>query len=296
MVLLGCVLGCGGPTPEPAAPRVLVTEAAPSDAPGVVAEPKREPPLTTFAPSPVTELANRCVAMVRDVIAGRMPTSTPFPLAKPLDLEHLLKKPTKIEFQDGDAASQELPVPPGEELDFFLFALELELIPRLELKPNPNPSNPPPDAKDVKATLVLSRVALKVGELKASLRSSPFPEVEQMKAVGEVGRNLRSALCEDRMDGFLFGPSDRTALGGDRIYQAAVKEVPTREDLAEVRAILRCDQSLEGFAVGDINLAARTRNGEIYTFEIDVGPSEQRPVLDGRYLVKARKVDLERDL
>ena len=274
-------VGCAAQAPpEQRRPATVVATAGPEATAALPSTPLTAPSVrgqSDFPPSALTGLATSIRELVIAALEGR-----PLPAHPPTEP---IRDPAKL-------VRLKSPLPPVAELEFVVFALEIEIVvvdpPRTPAPGNSHENN------SITGLAFLSRTGLKVGSLETSSEDKAPPLPPWLSGAAGFGREVHAALRGGRVSTLLLGEAERPVIGNDALFREVMEENPTREKIGELERLAQRSAEPLGYELDDVGLLARDRGGDLYAFELDFDEHDGQVVLDSAPLVRAERIEVER--
>ena len=278
VLLVGCTASAGAPEPRRTTQKPL-TVAEPE--PIATTESDRRPaPTARYAASPITDLAQRITDLVIAVNDGNPPPRGTLPLERERPVSELLRGEEKA--------------PRSADLDFFAFALELDIVLVADDGQSPRPVGDGPNDGGIRVVLFLSRTGLKLASLELTGPDRVRPVDRWLAGAAEAGAEVFAGVRERRVGSMLFGESERAVIGDDRVFKEISDELPSAKELARADELARNHATILGFDFDDVFVIARDRRGTFWGFALQVESDDGRFVLDTGPLVRVQRMDPER--
>jgi hypothetical protein len=269
------VFACQSGAPPPSKPPVAVTK------PDATEESPPNPPAhgsrgSAFPPSALTDFANGITSIVIAVLEGRAPPDRPIPIER-------VRDPSKL-------VRAEEPIPPVQELEFFLFALEVDII----FTPPAPPPGTTAEAPDngVRSIAFLSRTGLKVARLRPSSGNSAKPVPAWLAGVEQYAKDVHSHLRSGQMSSLLVGDAERPVVGNDALFREIMEDQAKPADLRVMEEAAKKSRGPIGVRADDVILVARhPRSSDFYGFKLNLDEVDDVIVLDSAPLMRVQKFE-----
>lgn len=283
---------CSGAEPPP--PGITTLAADPEPYVRTSARPGATRPAATPAPNaqgtrgdpwPDTAMTPFARAVARVVFAAM--EGQPWPADSPLTVGRPDGQP-RIEVADGQ--------PPAGALRVLCFYAEVECsFPgTTPTPPAPAPGVPPPPAPggpavgNLELGLLLCGTGVRVVEVDEDPGRVHEPLPPGAAGIGRAAAEVLAAFALGRGEELLLRESDRDALGGDPLFQRAMRERLRPDQLARVQQAAARHGQPTGFRLDDMGIVALDAQGPI-GLQIDVEHSQGQIVLDGPPFVRVRR-------
>jgi hypothetical protein len=302
---LGCLLGsilllaataCGGRAQPAASSQPQPLEIPRAQAVSEESAPAlaRAAAASSFAPSPLTPFADQVITLIGEVLAGQPPTKGPLPLIPWRDAELLVKSRVR-------AATPRI-----ADLEFFVFAMELELVLSEEAQapttapaavgqpPAPGPPSPPTPEPGRMATIAfLSRAGLKIAKLDLRNPSRVQPLPPALEGAMKFGTEIFDLARQKTLATLLVGEPERPVLGNELLFTQMLKDLPSREEIERAEALASTKGELIGLRFDDIFVIARDARGEIWGFQLEIEEDHGKLAFETTPLVAVNRLELD---